>query len=140
MAMAQEENAAEVLEVLFIEEDQHFADIYKLTLELDGYRVTVVSSPLQAVRRLRSHVPDLIFLDVTLPDMDAWEVLNFLRDDVRTRYVPVIILTPDDESDEFLRRGLALESHCHMLKMGRQAGRKVLVGPWLSANRISPGA
>jgi CheY-like chemotaxis protein len=127
--MVQKQSTTEVLEVLFIEDDQHFAEIYKQRLELDGYRVTVASNQRQALRMLSSRVPDLIFLDVTLPDMNVWEVLSSLRNDVQTRCAPIIVLTPDG-SEELLRSALALESHDHMLKIGREGGRKVLLGPW----------
>jgi len=134
-AMIQDQTSAETLEVLFIEDDEHLAETYKLRLELDGYHVTVANTQGQAQRILGSHVPDLIFLDVTLPDLDAWEMLSFLRDDQQTRYVPIIILSPEG-SQEFLRRGLALQPHDHLLTIEREPGGKVLAGPWVRSSRL----
>jgi DNA-binding response OmpR family regulator len=123
--------------VLFIEDDEHLAETYKLRLELDGYRVTVADSQAQALRVLSTHVPDLIFLDVTVPDMDAWDMLRYLRDGLQTRYVPIIILSPEG-SQEFLRRGLALQAHDHMLTIERDPGGKVLAGPWIRSRDVYP--
>jgi two-component system, OmpR family, response regulator len=127
--MIRKQSPGEVLKVLFIEDDERLAEVYRLRLELDGYRVTVAHSQVQALRILSSHVPDLIFLDVTVPDMNACEVLHFLRHDAQTRYVPIIILSPEG-SQEVLRAGLALQSHDHMLRIEREPGGKVLIGPW----------
>jgi CheY-like chemotaxis protein len=132
--MVREQSRGETLDVLFIEDDRRLAETYKMRLELDGYQVRVADSQERALRMLESEVPDLIFLDITLPDLDAWEVLSFLRHDLETRYVPLIILSPDG-SQELLRRGLALEPHHHTLKIEREAGGKVLVGPWFQINQ-----
>jgi CheY-like chemotaxis protein len=133
----EEQNLADALEVLFIEDDQHFAETYKLRLELDGYRVLVAGDQREALRLLGSRVPDLIFLDVDAPGLDAWEVLEVIREDVRTRYVPVIILTPYGQR-ELLKSTLDLKSHDHTVRVAREASGKVLVGPWFPARGHVP--
>src|SRR5438105_14863049 len=79
--------------VLFVEDDEAVADMYKLKLELDGYSVTIVAEGEAAVDLALNDPPDLIFLDIRLPTMDGFQVLELLRSDDRTRYVPVVILS-----------------------------------------------
>src|SRR3989442_11131965 len=79
--------------VLFVEDDEAVADMYKLKLELDGYSVTVVADGETAIEVALQDPPDLVFLDIRLPTMDGFQVLELLRSDDRTRYVPVVILS-----------------------------------------------
>src|SRR5437016_12298544 len=79
--------------VLFIEDDQAVADMYKLKLELDGYSVTVAADGETGVDLALQDPPDMVFLDIRLPSMDGFQVLEVLRSDDRTRYVPVVILS-----------------------------------------------
>ena len=74
----------------------------------DEYRVKVANSGARALQALQSGpLPDLVLLDVMMPEMDGYEVLRRMRDDPRTREVPVIFVTamsgPEDE-----QRGFAL--------------------------------
>lgn len=107
--------APEEVRVLFIEDDQAVADMYRLKLELDGYSVTVASDGETGVKLAREHPPDLVFLDIRLPKMDGLAVLEALRADNRTRYIPVIILSNHGE-EELVERGLRLGALEYLIK------------------------
>ena len=66
----------EDVNVLFIEDDPAVAEMYKLKLELDGYRVTVAKSGEEGLDQAKRHVPDIVFLDIRLPKMDGFAVLE----------------------------------------------------------------
>ena len=74
----------------------------------DVYRITAVLSGDQALRFLASNIPDLILLDINMPDMDGYEVMTAIRKDDRLQYVPVIFLTADTEP----------ETECRCLEAG----------------------
>ena len=58
-----------------------------------GYAVLTAENGDQALCLARSDLPDLILMDITLPDMDGWEVTLLLKSDERTRAMPIIALT-----------------------------------------------
>src|SRR2546421_1064297 len=105
----------EDVNVLFIEDDPAVAEMYKLKLELDGYRVTVAKSGEEGLDQAKRHVPDIVFLDIRLPKMDGFAVLENLRADSVTRNIPVIILSNYGEK-ELVDRGLKLGALDYLIK------------------------
>jgi CheY-like chemotaxis protein len=101
--------------VLLVEDDVSVAEMYKLKLELDGYKVNVASDGESALEMARAAPPDLIFLDIRLPKLDGFEVLEALRADERTSRIPVVILSNYSET-ELVERGLRLGALEHLIK------------------------
>lgn len=62
-------------------------------LELRGFRVTLVRDGVQAVARARETVPDIILMDLSLPEIDGWEATRRIKYDRTTASIPVIALT-----------------------------------------------
>jgi CheY-like chemotaxis protein len=85
--------------VLFAEDDRSVAQMYKLKLELDGYRVDVASDGEAAVEMASRDLPDIMFLDIRLPKLDGIGVLQALRDDPRTKNLRVVILSNYSRSE-----------------------------------------
>jgi DNA-binding response OmpR family regulator len=81
------------LDVLLIEDDPDIAELYRIKLESDGYRVALAASGEAGLEMARAAPPDLIFLDMRLPGMDGIPVLRELRADARTELLPVVILS-----------------------------------------------
>jgi DNA-binding response OmpR family regulator len=101
--------------VLFVEDDEAVAEMYKLKLELDGYAVEVAADGETAVDMAMENPPDLIFLDIRLPHMDGFQVLEELRTEERTRFVPVVVLSNYGE-DELVERGFRLGALEYLIK------------------------
>jgi CheY-like chemotaxis protein len=101
--------------VLFVEDDPEVAQMYKLKLELDGYAVDVATDGVQAVQMATGNPPDIIFLDIRLPKMDGLGVLEVLRQDDRTRDIPVVILSNYSER-ELVDRGLEMGALDYLIK------------------------
>jgi CheY-like chemotaxis protein len=105
--------AADQLRVLLVEEDRAIAEMYKYKLELDGYEVAVATGE-TAIAAADDSLPDLIFLEVQLPNLEAALALERLRLNERTRNVPVIILTDHDDVD-LIRSGFVLGPLDHVI-------------------------
>ena len=93
--------------VLLIEDDESIAEMYQERLELDGYRVTIAHDGEADLATAQREAPDLIYLDLRLPGLDGFEVLERLRADPLTMQTPVVILTNYSEPD-LRARGLHL--------------------------------
>ncbi|MBJ7603146.1 MAG: response regulator [Candidatus Dormibacteraeota bacterium] len=99
----------------YVEDDPMVAEMYRLKLELDGYRVVMAKDGLEGLRLADERSPDLIFLDIRLPAMDGLEVLERLRQSERTRQVPVVILSNYSETD-LRERGVKLGALDYLIK------------------------
>jgi CheY-like chemotaxis protein len=96
-----------VLTVLLVEDDEATSTMYTTRLEADGYSVIVASNGESGVARALADQPDLIYLDLRMPGLDGFEVLERLRADPQTAAIPVIILTNYSEP-ELQHRGFQL--------------------------------
>jgi DNA-binding response OmpR family regulator len=83
----------ETARVLFVEDDRSVAQMYKLKLELDGYHVDVATDGEMAVEMAGRDLPDIIFLDIRLPKLDGFGVLEALRSNAKTKKTRVVILS-----------------------------------------------
>jgi HAMP domain-containing protein/signal transduction histidine kinase/DNA-binding response OmpR family regulator len=91
--------------LLIIEDDPHYGRVL-LNLARDcGFKVLVAKTGAEALSLARKHRPTAITLDVFLPDMLGWTVLNQLKHDPVTRHIPVQILTVEEERQYGLERG-----------------------------------
>lgn len=103
------------LHILLVEDDPAVSGMYKLKLEMEGYRVTVCADGEEGLRMAREEKPQLIFLDIRLPRMDGMTVLEAMRGDDRTRHIPVVILSNYGEPP-LIERGLRLGAREYLLK------------------------
>jgi len=101
--------------VLFVEDDPSVAQMYKLKLELDGYDVVVAPDGEKALELARSDRPDIVFLDIRLPKLDGFGVLEALRNEPKTERLPVVILSNYSER-ELIDRGLRLGALDYLIK------------------------
>ena len=98
--------------ILVVDDEQRMAKFIRLNLEHDGFRVVEAFTGTQAMDRLRTSLPDLILLDVMLPDLDGFEVLKMIRS-IST--VPVIMVTAKGEEEERIH-GLELGADDYVTK------------------------
>jgi CheY-like chemotaxis protein len=98
-----------------VEDHPDIADLYQLKLQLDGYRVAVASDGAAGLRLARSLTPDLILLDIHVPQLDGLQVLAALREDETTDEVPVIICSEDD-TPQLMREAQRLGAAAYLVK------------------------
>jgi len=101
--------------ILIVEDDQDIAEMLGAFLRSAGYQVVTENWGEDGVRSARAKRPDLVILDVRLPDIDGFEVLERMREHVSTRYTPVIFLTERREREARLQ-GLALHADDYITK------------------------
>jgi len=98
--------------ILIVDDEPRIRDFVRINLEIEHYDVIEASNGIEALDQLREHLPDLVVLDVMMPEMDGFETLKAIRD-VST--VPVIMLTVrQDEQDRI--RGLDLGADDYIAK------------------------
>jgi DNA-binding response OmpR family regulator len=89
--------------MMVVEDDRDTAEMLAAYFEAQGYDVTPVAWGADGVRQAQEgEVPDLILLDIRLPDMDGFEVCKRLRSHRRTQYIPIIFLTEKRERGDRL--------------------------------------
>jgi signal transduction histidine kinase/CheY-like chemotaxis protein/HAMP domain-containing protein len=91
--------------LLVVENDTHFARLLVEVGREQGFKVAVATRGSSALQMARELYPTAISLDINLPDIDGWRVLNRLKDDVETRHIPVQIITTEEERERGLRMG-----------------------------------
>lgn len=98
--------------ILIVEDERRMARFIRLNLEHDGFQVVEAVTGQQAIQQLRDTFPDLVLLDVMLPDIDGFHVLQTLRE---ITDVPVIMLTAKGEEEDRVR-GLELGADDYVTK------------------------
>jgi DNA-binding response OmpR family regulator len=86
--------------LLIVEDDLDTSEMLRVYFEAQGYRVVTAGGGQEALEKCRTEPPDLILLDVRLPDIDGFEVGRHLQEDVRTSRLPVIFVTERRERDD----------------------------------------
>jgi CheY-like chemotaxis protein len=86
--------------ILIVDDDLDTLRLVGLMLQHQGYRITAASSGMQAVSLAQSEKPDLILLDIMMPEMDGYEVARKLRGDPVTNNIPIIMFTAKTQVDD----------------------------------------
>lgn len=83
----------ENLILLYIEDDPEMIDLVSMIISRRGFQIRGASGGRKALELIKSQKPDLILLDLMMPDMDGWEVYQQLKSKEETRNIPVIVIT-----------------------------------------------
>ena len=79
--------------ILLAEDNEMNSDMLSRRLQRNGYCMVTAVDGKQAVAMVKSECPDLILMDLSLPELDGWEATKFLKSDNDTKDIPLIILT-----------------------------------------------
>jgi CheY-like chemotaxis protein/signal transduction histidine kinase len=91
--------------LLIVEDDIHYAQILGELARSKGFKILIATRGADALSLAREYHPSAVSLDVFLPDMLGWTVLNHLKQDPGTRHIPVQLLTLDEDRQHGLARG-----------------------------------
>jgi len=89
--------------VLAVDDDPGMLEMLRVGLELEGYRVITALDGRTALRKIRAENPALVILDVMMPGMDGWEVLDRIESSPQMAGIPVIMLTALVEDMDVMR-------------------------------------
>jgi len=84
--------------ILCIEDEPETTNLVKLILAREGYEVLGANGGEEGLKMVKAETPDLILLDLMMPDMDGWQVYQHLKEDEETRDIPVIVVTAKVQS------------------------------------------
>ncbi len=79
--------------ILIVEDEEDVQELIRYNLEKDGYLTQIAANGREALDKAKSGVPDLVLLDLMLPEVDGLDVCKLLKADAETRSIPVVMLT-----------------------------------------------
>lgn len=79
--------------IVYVEDELEMIDLVKLILNRKGYEVIGAAGGREGLDIIRDVLPDLVLLDLMMPDIEGWEVYQQMRADDATKHIPVIIIT-----------------------------------------------
>jgi len=98
--------------ILVVDDESRMVRFVRMNLELEGFRVSEAGSGIEALEKVRDELPDLVLLDVMMPEMDGFETLEHIRE---ISNVPVIMLTVKGYEEDRIR-GLELGADDYVTK------------------------
>jgi signal transduction histidine kinase len=93
--------------ILIVEDETDVAEMIRYNLERADYQAILACSGQEALEAAEFHAPDLVLLDIMLPDLNGWEVCRILRDSAKSHSIPILMLTALS-SEEARVKGLTL--------------------------------
>ena len=98
--------------ILVVDDEARMRRFIRMNMELEGYQIIEAENGVQALEQVRQHTPDLVIMDVMMPEMDGFETLKLLRE-IST--VPVVLLTVKSDEEDIIR-GLTLGADDYVTK------------------------
>jgi two-component system alkaline phosphatase synthesis response regulator PhoP len=88
--------------ILAVEDDEDILELLRYNLSKEGYQVALAATGEEGLKSARATLPDLILLDIMLPEIDGLEVCRQLKMDLKTRHIPIIMLTAKGEEADIV--------------------------------------
>ena len=98
--------------IIVIEDEKDILDVLEYNLKREGFRVSTSSDGKAGLNMVRQDKPDLVLLDIMLPEIDGLEICRILKNESSTRAIPIIMVTAkEEESDVVLGLGLGADDY-----------------------------
>ncbi|MDD5135692.1 MAG: response regulator, partial [Phycisphaerae bacterium] len=101
--------------ILVVEDDEDIMELISFNLKKEGYSVVKALTGEEALKQAQSASPDIVLLDVMLPEIDGLEVCRNLKSDAKTKNIPVIMVTAKGEESDVVA-GLELGAEDYVVK------------------------
>lgn len=101
--------------ILLVEDDPFLIDIYSTKLKEAGFSVKIAIDGKEALKKVKKDIPDLLILDIVLPNFNGWEILRKIERDDQLKALKVIILSNLGEKEE-IEKGLKLGAARYLVK------------------------
>jgi len=84
--------------VIYFEDDKDMVELVRIILGREGYQVEGIAEGQAGIKAVQQNSPDVVLLDLMLPDMDGWEIYRQLKHEESTADIPVIVITAKAQS------------------------------------------
>ncbi|OGH72639.1 MAG: hypothetical protein A2921_03510 [Candidatus Magasanikbacteria bacterium RIFCSPLOWO2_01_FULL_43_20b] len=101
--------------VLLVEDDAFLSNIYKTKFEMEGFKISIAENGEVGLSEVKKKKPDIILLDVLMPKMDGFAVLEKLKADEETKNIPVVLLTNLGQKDD-VDKGFEMGAAGYLIK------------------------
>jgi two-component system alkaline phosphatase synthesis response regulator PhoP/two-component system response regulator VicR len=91
------------MKILAVDDEKHIVRLVQITLEKEGYELITASNGREALEKVAAEKPDLVVMDVMMPEMDGLEALSKMKNDPATASIPVIMLTAKAQDSDVFR-------------------------------------
>lgn len=102
-------------QILLVEDDPFLIDIYTTKLKEAGFSIEVAVNGEEAIRKIKEKRPDLVVLDIVLPQIDGWEILRKIKSEPKFKNLKVIILSNLGQKEE-VEKGMDLGAVKYLIK------------------------
>ena len=106
---------AQKIKVLIVEDDTFLAGIYANKFEKEGFAVSLAADGELGLKLVKKEMPDIVLLDILLPKLDGFEVLEKLKADPALRAIPIVLLTNLGQKED-VDKGLKLGAADYLIK------------------------
>lgn len=103
------------LNILIVEDDVFLADLYKTKFTLEGFKVSVAYDGEKGLEMVNKILPDIILLDLVLPKLSGFDILENIKVEPATKNIPVILLTNLSQKSD-VEKGLKLGANDYLIK------------------------
>ena len=101
--------------ILIVEDDAFLIGIYATKLELEGFTVIQAKDGEAGLKAAQKELPDIVLLDILMPKLDGFQVLETLKKDPKTKKIPVVLLSNLGQKED-VERGQALGATDYLIK------------------------
>jgi DNA-binding response OmpR family regulator len=121
--------------ILIIEDEFSLLNVLEMKFEQSGYEVLTAPDGKKGINTAKNEKPDLILLDIIMPEMDGFEVLKKLKEEMKTKEIPVVILTNSGREEE-VGKGYDLGAVDYLVKANLSLEKiEDKVDYWLKKNK-----
>ena len=103
------------IHVMLVEDDEFLSDIYHKKFEMEGFKISSADNGEKGLEEIKKRMPDIVLLDILMPKMDGFTVLEKLKEDSATKKIPVILLTNLGQKDD-VEKGLEKGAVDYLIK------------------------
>lgn len=101
--------------ILLIEDDPFLSEIYMAKFEEAGFEMSLAQDGSLGLQKVKDEHPDLLILDIVMPNIDGFELLRIVKDERETKDIPVVILSNLGEQED-VEKGLGLGASAYIIK------------------------
>jgi len=102
--------------IIIADDNRDTREMYALYLSMVGYKVEEATDGREALIKARTLRPDLIVMDLQMPEVDGWSAIREIRGDIKTASIPIVVLTGHDFKDFLKPAALAVGAWSYLKK------------------------